>query len=935
MRAPRSVPESLLRRRTRSPWLAMLATAAALTTMSACAGSDAPEALLEKARQSLSSNEPRTAEIHLKNLLQTSENAEARFLLGGIYANAGDLPSAEKEYRRALDLGHDRERTLPALMATLLALGQPQRVLDLSHDLRLESPQARSNALSIAGNALLRLGKREEAAKTFDEAIALSADNVSAQVGAASVVAATDRAAARARVEKVLAEHPKAIDALSLLANLHIADGRGDAATDVLKKLIEIAPRTADAHLRLVGLALDRGDTEAARTYHAGLSKAAPGAPVTLYQKALIELRSGEPKAAKAAIDESLRKAPEYLPAVAVAAAVHLQLGELEQAERFGRQLVERAPNAIQGYRMLGATYLRMNTPDRALDTATRAIDRGARDPMLYAIAGEAALKTNDAEAATRYFEEAAKLDPKDPRKLTGLAMAQLATGDRDKAIDGLEEAVQLEGASMQTDIALISALMRDRKFDEALKAVDRMESRNPKSPVPAALRGAVFGAKGDEAGARKALAQALERDPKYFAAAANLANLDLRAGRPDDARKRYEGVLAADPRNAQARVALAILRARQGAPREEVLAILAKAREDNPGAAMPVLATARYMLETNTPREALPLLQAAVNADPGNTQVLDMLAIALVRSDQRAQAIATWERLLRVTPNAWNAHMRIAEVQRAGGENDLALASLRKASEIAPDAIEPKLARATLFVELKRYGDARRIADELKANERQATLGQVLDGDISVAEGKMKAAAEAYQRAFKISRTVPVAGKLMRALRADNRTAEAEKILRDWVAAQPKDPQVRQFAGEYEISQQRWKQAWEHYAIVIERQPDNPLVLNNAAWALHQLKDKRAAELARKAWEAAPRNAAILDTYGVILSESGDAKGVDLLRQAVAAAPTAAQIRLHYAEALARSGNKAEAKVEVETVLKAVPTGTLADRAKALAATL
>src|SRR5690606_12166659 len=233
------------------------------------------------------------------------------------------------------------------------------------------------------------------------------------------------------------------------------------------------------------------------------------------------------------------------------------------------------------GYRMLGATYLRMNTPDRALNTATRAIDRGARDPMLYAIAGEAALKTNDAEAATRHFEEAAKLDPKDPRQPTGLARSPRAPADRDKAIDGLEEAVQLEGASMQTDIALISALMRDRKFDEALKAVDRMESRNPKSPVPAALRGAVFGAKGDEAGARKALAQALERDPKYFAAAANLANLDLRAGRPDDARKRYEGVLAADPRNAQARVALAILRARQGAPREEVLAILAKARED------------------------------------------------------------------------------------------------------------------------------------------------------------------------------------------------------------------------------------------------------------------------------------------------------------------------------------------------------------------
>jgi putative PEP-CTERM system TPR-repeat lipoprotein len=554
---------------------------------------------------------------------------------------------------------------------------------------------------------------------------------------------------------------------------------------------------------------------------------------------------------------------------------------------------------------------------------------------MLLSIAGEAALKTNDAEAATRYFEEASRLDPKDPRKRTGLAMAQLATGDRDKAIDGLEAAVQLDGASLRTDIALVSALMRDRKFDEALKAVDRMDQRAPDSPVPAGLRGAVLGAMGDEPGARKAFELALQREPKYFAAAANLANLDLRANRPDDARKRYEAVLAADPRNAQARVALAVLRARQNAPRSEVLAILAKAREDNPGAVMPVLATARYMLETNTPSEAVPLLQAASNASPDNTQLLDTLATALARSEQRVQAIATWERLLRVNPNAWPAQMRIAETQIANGDRDTALASLRKASQLAPDALEPKLAQASLLVDMKRYDDARKIATELKANERQTTVGVVLDGDISAAERNWKGAAEAYRKAFASSRTVPVGSKLVRALRADKRSAEADKVLREWVAAEPKNLPLRLFAGEYELSMQRWRPAWEHYAVLLESEPANPVVLNNAAWALHQLKDARASEIGKRAWEAAPRNAAILDTYGMILSETGDNKGVDLLRQAVAAAPTSAQIRLHYAEALARAGNKAEAKVEVETVLKAVPSGALAERAKTLAATL
>lgn len=923
-------------RRTRSTWLAALAAAAALTTMSACAGSDSPDALLDKARQSLSERQPRTAEIHLKNLLQKSENAEARYLLGSIYAGAGDLASAEKEYRRAFDLGYERERSLPALMATLLALGQPQRVLDLSHDLKLESPAAHGNALAITGNALLQLRKPEEATQTFKEALTVAPGNTAARIGLAALQAGNDREGARASLHKLLAEHPDTPEALSLLANLDIADGRRDEAVASLEKLVAVAPRSPDAQLRLAALALDRGDLEAARRHHGELSRLAPGSPITLHQKAMIELRAGDQAAAKRAIDEALRKAPDYLPAVALGASLHLQLNEFEQAERLSRQLVDRAPNAIQGYRLLGATYLRMNAPDRALDAVRRPIERGAQDAMLLAIAGEAALKTNDAEAATRYFEQASKLDPQDPRKLTGLAMAQLASGERDKAIDGLETAVELDATGLRADIALVGALLRDRKFDDALHAVDRMEKKAPDSPVPAGLRGAVLAARNDEPGARKAFEEALKRDPKYFAAAANLANLELRAGRPEAAAGHYQKVLAADPRNAQARVALAVLSARQGAPRSEVLAILAKARDDNPGAVLPVVATARYMLETNTASEALPMLQAAVNANPENPQLLDTLATTLLSSNQHTQAIATWERLLRVNPNAWQIQMRIADAQRAAGQTEAVLASLRKAERMAPEAAEPKLALAARLVEDKRADEARKIAAQLRASERHALVGQVLEGDIAAAERNWKAAITAYRGAFGTARTVPIGTKLVRTLRADGQNAAADKVLGDWLAAEPDNIALRMFAGEYEVSREQWRKAWDHYSVALDRQPDNPIALNNAAWALYQLKDERAADLARRAWEGAPNNPAILDTYGVILSEGSDPKkGVELLRAAVTAAPTAAQIRLHYAEALARSGDRAAARVEVETVMKAVTEGPIAERARALSGRL
>ena len=112
-------------------------------------------------------------------------------------------------------------------------------------------------------------------------------------------------------------------------------------------------------------------------------------------------------------------------------------------------------------------------------------------------------------------------------------------------------------------------------------------------------------------------------------------------------------------------------------------------------------------------------------------------------------------------------------------------------------------------------------------------------------------------------------------------------------------------------------------------------LALNNGAWALHQLKDARAAEIGKRAWEAAPKSAAVLDTYGVILSDAGDPKAVGLLREAVSAAPKNAQIRLHLAQALARAGDRAAAKTEVAAVLKAAPSGPVGDAARALEAKL
>jgi predicted Zn-dependent protease len=77
------------------------------------------------------------------------------------------------------------------------------------------------------------------------------------------------------------------------------------------------------------------------------------------------------------------------------------------------------------------------------------------------------------------------------------------------------------------------------------------------------------------------------------------------------------------------------------------VLKYLRRAKEGNPGAVPPILALANYYLEINEPREAIPVLQEGVTAQPDRTELLDLLGATYMRINERGQALETYEKLL------------------------------------------------------------------------------------------------------------------------------------------------------------------------------------------------------------------------------------------------------------------------------------------------
>jgi uncharacterized protein (TIGR03790 family) len=122
----------------------------------------------------------------------------------------------------------------------------------------------------------------------------------------------------------------------------------------------------------------------------------------------------------------------------------------------------------------------------------------------------------------------------------------------------------------------------------------------------------------------------------------------------------------------------------------------------------------------------------------------------------------------------------------------------------------------------------------------------------------------------------------------------------------------------------QEHQKAVERYRIVIEAQPQNPLALNNLAYALgvHLKTPEEALPFARRALAVAPESPGILDTVGWIEYLSGNTTAAArLLTDASRRQPENSEIRLHTAIVSAAAGSWTESGTHLKEALRLDPS--------------
>jgi putative PEP-CTERM system TPR-repeat lipoprotein len=400
--------------------------------------------------------------------------------------------------------------------------------------------------------------------------------------------------------------------------------------------------------------------------------------------------------------------------------------------------------------------------------------------------------------------------------------------------------------------------------------------------------------------------------------AVVNLVRLDLRDRKTDAAKKRYEAVLRKEPNNEQALLGLAVLLRLSGANPQETEKLLKQSIAAHPGSPTARSALINYYLRTHDAKAALAAAQEAAAALPNNAAIVERLGVTQLAAGEHRQAVVAFTRLAEILPKSPQPHLMLARAHVAAKKPDDAIKSLRAALELQPDLASAQRDIAAIYVSTGRAEQAVREARSVQADNPKQPFGYVLEGEIHVAAKNWDAAERTYRQAMKKFDLAALAARAHAVIAASGRTSEADALADQWVKAHPDDAFLLNYLAERDLAARRYESAAKRYHVALERERNNPMILNNLAWVLHQLKQPRALEYAERAHELAPENAAIMDTLGTILAASGETeRGLELLGRAAELAPTAYQIRLNFAKALIKAKRKAAARVELEALAK------------------
>ena len=714
------------------------------------------------------------------------------------------------------------------------------------------APDKKYDVLIQRGQAHLSLKQIDEAEKDFHAAHDLKPKEPGALVGLAQTLINHGKVKeAQAETDRALALDPEDVGALTLKGELRRITGDRDGAIEYFGKALAKRQNNVLALLGRAAALVDENKDEAAQKDLTQVLTLVPKHPMALYLQALTLAKKKDFSGAREKLQDAGPALDDHMPSVFLKGAVAYALNEPEQAIKNLTLYVDRVPNNLKARELLAATYMRARQPAKVIDVLqpmlkpvedTYALSEkrleeakenkddptrfeaeqkrhaqiGAEYARFMSLVGTAYMQLGKVTEGTSYFAKAADAAPDAASIRTQLALGRLAEGNSDEATGDLKMALDIDKNSNRAGILLALVELRKGKYDDALASAKKLQDMKSMAgnPLPQNLMGAAYLGKQDKAKAAEMFEAALKTKPDFAPARMNLAQLAIADKKYDEARRQYEAILKDNSKNIEAMTALANLANIEKKP-DEVAKWLKSASDANPKAVAPQL---RLIALYNSQRNFSEAVAVArqLNVDvPNNPRVLEVLGRAELAAGNTDRATSTFRQLSELAPTSGRGLVLLAGAQIAAKEIDRARDTLRKAIAVDPDYTPAHVSLVQLELREKNYEAAMNVADALRNSQPKSSVGDMMRGDVLMAEGKADMAAAAYRAGIKRAESTALVLRLYNAERNAKKTDVAFKTLEDWLAKHENNSTARSILASAYLLDGKYQRAIEQSEIL------------------------------------------------------------------------------------------------------------------------
>lgn len=550
----------------------------------------------------------------------TLRQADADYRAGVAALSRNDLRAARQEFEQVVRLVPGIEQGHSALGAVLVRTGETSagiRELEKALAIRADDASAEQNlavALEQSGQparALPWFAKLEATAE--ENSRPLPADLLAAY--ARALAATRQPAAARARMHEALKQAPRSAELWDELGAIEAQQQNWHEAEQEFTRAVQLNPDLAMAHLHL-GVTLQAEQRAGALEEIRRADALAPRNPVITLELAQLLIARGNDR--------------EAIPLL--------------------RRALTLNPGSAAAADQLGMALQRTGQVNEAIPLLRKAAAVGRNNADVLSNLGMALCQAQRAKDAVPVLRKAVSLAPQNVVAHENLAAAYIQLSQFDDAIGQLRQALHLAADSAQLHYDLGLALKMKDDDADAIPEFEDAGKENPSASEPPYALGLLYLQAGRYSDAERELRTALRLQPLNGDGWATLGSIENHLGKLPQAVSALQEAIRQRPGQPAPYLTLAAVLVRQNQP-EQARALRHKAAD---------------LMRTNMNRQ-----RAEVSCNSGND---------LLKQGRIADAVAAFRDALSFDPGNAQAHLGLANALQQQGKTAEAAAERQKA---------------------------------------------------------------------------------------------------------------------------------------------------------------------------------------------------------------------------------------------------------------